>query len=77
MDFNKIKDGSIGISKAILGIDKAEENLIENRRKICKTCRFKLSRKYLNRDVDTCGVCGCLIVAKTKLRNSKCPKRFW
>ena len=65
----KIKDGVMGITKATLGLGLASEQEIDARRAICDACEYKKGKM--------CGVCGCLLSAKTKLAKEQCPKGFW
>lgn len=54
---------------------KAASEATTHRRAICGACEFKKIIPVLNRDV--CGACGCPILSKTELANSKCPKGKW
>ncbi len=36
---------------------------------ICKKCKYK--------DDKWCGVCGCLLDAKTRVIEEKCPMKLW
>ena len=41
----------------------------KERRKICKGCEF---RKYF-----VCGECGCVIAAKSRIKDEECPAKKW
>lgn len=51
----------------------ATNNLSESRMKICNRCEH-LSNKLV---LKQCRLCGCFIVAKTKLLGEKCPLSKW
>ena len=46
------------------------EEVATQRRAICDRCEHKTV-------IGTCGVCHCVIMAKTRLRLSECPKSKW
>lgn len=43
--------------------------------------KFRLSKcnrcEYIHSDKKTCNLCGCFIIAKTKLETEKCPAGKW
>jgi len=47
----------------------ADKHLKKERRLICEKCDFNI--------LNLCKKCGCIIPAKTKLLNSKCPLEKW
>jgi hypothetical protein len=49
----------------------ADPETVKNRREICETCEAR------NPILNTCTVCNCLIKAKTKLLDEKCPMEKW
>lgn len=65
----KFKYGVKGITKATLGLGLASEQEIDARRAICNSCEYRKGKM--------CGSCGCLLSAKTKLAEEKCPMGFW
>jgi hypothetical protein len=70
MSFHRyVRDGAIGLGKAVFGIDPAHPRVIVARRKICVRC--PLRRQGL------CRACGCIIKAKTMVRGEACPKGRW
>jgi len=53
----------VGLAKAALSIDRASDELIEQRTAICRGCEHaQLMAGVLNR----CGLCGCAIWAKVR-----------
>lgn len=66
---NKFLGGVTGLSKSVLGIGLATDEVIEERRSICSSCQY---RNKLN-----CTKCGCYIKHKTKLAGEKCPMGYW
>lgn len=49
----------------------ADEGTRSVRLNTCKECQ------YLIQATNRCGVCGCFVIAKTKLKKSSCPKGKW
>lgn len=58
--------------KLINGLMSPETDLSVRRQAICARC--PLLRRGA---VDTCGDCGCVIVAKTRLPQESCPQGKW
>lgn len=54
---------------SILG--KADKELKEKRRNICKGCEFYM------KDAGLCGNCFCVVKLKTALAKSECPIGKW
>jgi hypothetical protein len=50
------------------GVDRAPQALINDRRAKCAQCPHVVTVL-----AEFCGVCGCLIVAKTALAGEECP----
>lgn len=48
------------------------DDIVKKRRiEICESCdRF-------NKNIRTCGECGCFMDIKINLKRSKCPKNYW
>jgi len=61
--------GIVGNIKAISGIDRPSEEVIEKRWQICKNCEHN---KFL-----ICQECFCIISQKIKVASEKCPVGFW
>lgn len=68
----KVIKGSVGLVKAGMGIGLAKSALIAQRREICSQCD-----RLRSLAVDTCSVCNCVIIAKTRLNEEKCPLGKW
>lgn len=65
-----IASGWFNVVKDKLGILKPEVKIkAENRLKICSTCP--------QRKGDSCGVCGCPLIAKCRSMESNCPIGRW
>lgn len=73
----KIITGATGLAKAVTGIDQAEKETIAQRREICRGCADAVPCPFSPNKKCLCGVCGCLLVAKTKLKKESCPKAKW
>jgi hypothetical protein len=65
----KLLEGATGITKSVVGIGIACENVIEARRAACDICSI--------RDGEKCGSCGCYLEHKTRLAVSECPEGYW
>ncbi len=61
--------GAVGLSKALLGIDRAPDELIQERWEICQKCEFYRMWR--------CTKCGCIASQKAKVLSEKCPENFW
>jgi flavoprotein len=76
----KTKDvihGVKGVTKAVLGVDRAPSELIKKRLAICKVCP-KASRKRADGiSLNKCTVCGCYLELKTKVKSETCPLEKW
>lgn len=70
----EVISGAVGLAKAELGIDKADDILIRKRKEICVLCPDGLY------DFGQCtgmGGCNCYLAAKVKIAGQKCPKGHW
>ena len=56
-----------------------DENILNYRHTKCLSCPFlrKKDEKIYTLEHARCGKCGCFILAKTKLKLSKCPIGEW
>jgi hypothetical protein len=72
----RIVHGAAGLTKAVVGIDRAPADAIAARRAICRRC----DRATRHRDgvrVLRCLECACWIKPKTALAGEKCPLGKW
>ena len=76
--------GAIGLTKAVLHIDRAPHAVIMERRGFCRSCEFATRNPkpqfakftgLTNRS--RCTICQCFIVAKTVIAGESCPKEKW
>jgi hypothetical protein len=65
---NRLKETSNNVTRA-LAI--ADQETIDNRLKVCDGCEF------LHPVTKQCKQCGCLTIAKARLKNQKCPIGKW
>lgn len=65
----KILSGTVGIGKAVLGVDKTPESVMDDRYDICNSCEFN------RRGV--CSVCDCIVPLKILVGGEECPKQKW
>lgn len=66
--------GAIGIAKWAAGQDQADKKTIAKRRVICRGCP---AAKLVLGVLAQCGECKCVLMAKTSLRDQKCPQGKW
>lgn len=79
-----ITNGVKGIAKAVVGMDKADDNVIKLRRNECRNCEYATKN---NDKVNTptkgltnfsrCLKCSCVIMFKSSLATEKCPIGKW
>jgi|TARA_R100000479_G_scaffold164543_1_gene103422 hypothetical protein len=53
------------------GFPNVSEEIFEKRMLICNSCEL------LKRDKGTCGVCGCVVEYKGRMKTESCPKNKW
>lgn len=58
-----------GVRNWVYSGDEMEE-FSKARMAVCNTCEHKTS-------INTCGICGCLLLFKTRSPKSECPKKKW
>jgi hypothetical protein len=68
--------GAVGLTKALVGIDRAPAAVIEARRAICRQCDRATRHKDGVR-VLRCQECACWIKLKTRLAGETCPLGKW
>jgi len=80
----KIARGAIGVAKAVIGVDRANDATVQTRRDVCRECpHAKRNHARMNRptkgltNLSQCARCECFIVAKTLLAGEKCPEGKW
>lgn len=57
--------------KNIINAVLVDEGISKARFSTCINCEF------LTKNINRCEKCGCFMVAKTKLKNAKCPIKKW
>ena len=65
----KIAHGAAGLAKAAIGLERASDEAIGDRTRLCHACD-----KYRH---GFCGQCGCLIAAKVRVGSEACPVGKW
>lgn len=80
----KVVEGAVGLTKAALGIGLASPQTIKERRDKCRACEHATrSAKPQHAaaggltSLSRCQLCGCVIVAKTRLAEKRCPDGRW
>ena len=63
--FDAIKDAVTG------NLEFADDDVVKNRRALCDSCEVR------NTTLDVCTVCGCILPAKIRLKESECPMEMW
>lgn len=72
-DCSQLIHGTVGLAKAVLGVDRADEETIQRRRAICRACPHAIPCPLLANQKCRCALCGCLLSAKTVLAGETCP----
>jgi hypothetical protein len=70
----RLLHGAVGIAKAVLHIDRADDATIDRRRAICGTCD---QATVVLGVLEKCKACGCGIVPKTANADQVCPLGKW
>lgn len=73
----RIIHGAIGLAKAAIGIDLADEATIEARRAICRACPHAMPHEKNPAKFGACEKCGCRLQAKTAIASESCPIGKW
>lgn len=71
--------GTVGILKSNIASYQTDPETVYSRLDLCRDCPYlKIStNKITKKTIFKCGVCGCFLKAKTKIKTEKCPKGFW
>ncbi len=76
----KIRDGAIGITKALFHIANASPDVIARRRDVCRACPHamrnpdpKFAANCGLTTLSRCEQCGCFIAAKTRVASERGP----
>ena len=62
--------GAVGITKAALHVDRADEVVIRKRRSLCAACP---NAQAGSSETSRCVICSCFIWPKTATASEKCP----
>jgi hypothetical protein len=80
----KIAHGAVQLTKAIVGIDRASSEIVEARRKECRSCPHAsrhnndaMSKAGWLSLTSRCRLCDCFIAPKTSLASETCPEGKW
>ena len=74
---NHVAHGVAGLAKAAAGIDRPPEEIIAERRAICRACSHAVPCVASVGKFCKCAKCGCLLRAKTAVMEESCPMRKW
>lgn len=67
----EIMNGWMNVAKSKLGVSSnQDEEVFKARREICNPCEHRTKK-------DTCGLCGCPLMAKTRSLITNCPDGKW
>lgn len=80
----KVAHGAVGLAKAVLGVGKAPQAVVAERRNLCRACEHA-TRNAAPRFAATggltslsrCKLCSCVIIAKTRNAEESCPDGRW
>lgn len=81
-DCKTVVEGAVGLTKAILHIDRADDATIAARRDICRNCdqaelRTSKNKRLTLTVLSRCKACGCVVSAKTAIKSEVCPLLKW
>jgi hypothetical protein len=65
----KLSRGIIGLAKAEFGLDRASDETVAERKKICLACPWN--------DLGRCSQCNCYLHAKIRIKKEACPEHKW
>lgn len=71
---SNILHGAAGLAKAALGLGGATEEMIANRMGVCDRCPNQV---YTIGIIKGCKICGCVLPAKVRNKDEKCPIDKW
>jgi hypothetical protein len=63
-----------GVGKAILGIDRADDETISKRIDLCRACEHA---KLVGGLLHKCELCGCAVKLKVRVKGESCPAGKW
>ncbi len=69
--------GVIGVTKAVMRIERPDDAIIESRRVHCRACEHANKCPHAPSKVCVCRKCNCLIKAKTAVAGESCPAGRW
>lgn len=72
---NRTLNGAIGLAKATVGIDRADDSKARNRLETCRSCPSGLYSGGLCSVAG--GGCGCVLSMKVQIDGERCPKGHW
>lgn len=77
MNLSSITEGYINLIKSGIGIaDINIEKLATKRKMLCSICPNNSTQKIVSL-ISHCKICGCLLEAKTRVVEEKCPDNKW
>jgi hypothetical protein len=71
---NKVLTGAVGLTKAALHVNRADEVVIRKRRSLCAACPQASAGSSKTR---RCLICTCFTYPKTATASEKCPTGNW
>jgi hypothetical protein len=73
----RVLHGARGLWRAGLGLDRADEAVIQHRRAACRRCEHAIPCRHAVTRMCACAVCGCRLRAKIVLASEACPLGRW
>ena len=70
---SQLLTGARGLAKAGARLDRPPASVIDHRRRQCAACPDLVRSAGLPR----CGLCGCVVAAKTAVAGESCPAGHW
>lgn len=69
--------GAWGLVRARLGVDRAHDAVVAQRRAACRRCEHAIPCRHATTRMCACAVCGCRLRAKIVLASETCPLGRW
>lgn len=74
---DRIIHGVVGLTQSALGINSAPDDVIQQRRELCRACPEATTYHGDPTRFSQCRVCKCFLKAKTQLQTESCPLGKW
>jgi len=66
---SRFRRGAVGVTKAVLGVDRVRPQVLERRLAACQACPHRRRAK--------CALCTCYVGLKARVSSEVCPEGRW